>query len=225
MVTVNFRGWPMRSPSFLVRAGSVLMACVVFSIGMMAGSGQVLAQGTVDAPNPTGAPTRAFSGTMVLSSGDRPPLRMGIAHTVDKTAIIMKITGRTIRQIVDRKAQRVWVILPHKKVYLVRPLTSRRDVVAMMVPKGATAKRVGAERLAGIETIRYSMEGTNPRGRTFKGTMWRSVAGNIVVKLQGMVSQKDGTSVPFQMVMKNLSLTPPPAAVFAIPPGFKKIAR
>lgn len=173
----------------------------------------------------SGVPLTPFSGEMVLRSGDRPPLVMKVAHTAAKTRIEMNIAGRRLVQIVDRPGKRVFVLLPHKKVYLESALTARRDTVAVMVPPDAKTRKIGEETIDGHQTYKYELDGSKKDGRGFTGLLWRTVDGNVVVRLRGTVTQSGKAPVPFAMEMKNFSTKAPAPADFAVPKDYKRVER
>jgi hypothetical protein len=125
-------------------------------------------------------------------------------------------TGQTVTVVrPDKKV--IWVILPRERTYTEVPLKPRLPGQFIQMPPNAMQKRLlGKEQLQGYETEKYQFAIPGGQGLEFQ-TIW------IAPKLGSPLKLTNNTR-RFAIEYGSIKEGKLPDRLFAVPPGYKKVA-
>jgi hypothetical protein len=112
-----------------------------------------------------------------------------------------------------------WLLMTEDKLYLERPLRAAESPAA---PASTTEPTVmGKELINNIATTKFKTVATQPDGQAVISYIWVSQEG-ITVKMDMEAPGSTGSRAT--MTLQNLQVGKQPAALFEIPPGFRKFS-
>ena len=126
--------------------------------------------------------------------------------------------------IVRRDKDLIWILNPASKSFYEVPITASVSSVGA-IPSGEIekSKRVGREKVAGVDATRYQVSFTEREGVKLSGTMWLS-DDDILLRIDGeTIEGEAGQSRPFRLTLSDLKRQTQPPELFEIPEGFVQV--
>ncbi len=165
---------------------------------------------------PALAAAAQFSAAMLIKDGDRVAPGRIFVQDGKMRQEFNDAEGQTIT-IVRPDLKVVWFIMPREQTYVEMPLKKKLPGQFLQLPDQTLAKRpVGKETVNGYEAEKYQVtvqEGGVPEIQTF----W------VATKL-GTPVKMTSRSGKFSLEYQNIKEGPQPDRLFALPPGYKKLA-
>ncbi len=157
-----------------------------------------------------------FSAAMLIKDGDRVAPGRIFVQDGKMRQEFNDAEGQTIT-IVRPDLKVVWFIMPREQTYVEMPLKKKLPGQFLQIPDQALAKRpVGKETVNGYEAEKYQVtvrEGGLPEIQNF----W------VATKL-GTPVKMTSRSGKFSLEYQNIKEGSQPDRLFALPPGYKKLA-
>ncbi len=166
---------------------------------------------------------KGFAADMVTTAGGRTfRMRMYAHGNVMRTE--MAEQGQRMVTIMRPDRNVAWTLMVDQQMYMEVPLTgmpaeARGDWVKAMTDPNVKneTELVGAEQVGEYACQKYRYR-TTVKGQTYSGMMWLAPAlGNFPVKT---TNDQAGSVTEYQ----NIKLGPPDAALFELPPGYRKMS-
>jgi len=161
---------------------------------------------------------QGFSADYVVTQGsERHRMKMYMREGASRME--MSQQGQQFITIVRHDRGVAWTLMPDQQMYMETALgAAQRDVAASLRDSSATSETemLGIEQVGQYrcQKIRYR---TTTQGQTYTGIVWSALELNgFPVK---MLAEQSGTVVEYE----NIRLGPPDAALFEIPPGYRKM--
>lgn len=170
-----------------------------------------------------GLPTSPYAGDMTITGGpNNQTVKFKVYYTANKQRMDVNVSGQSMAVITDKAAKTTTMLLPAKKLYVVRPLQKNQVFTDMLRLQGATYEAVGEEKCNAFTCVKYKAQGTSPKGDKFDGFMWFTKAHNILMRVEGD-SETNGKPEKFALAMENVKIGPVDPNEFAVPEGYNKM--
>lgn len=112
-----------------------------------------------------------------------------------------------------------WMLLPQQKTYMETRGGNKKEDPERMIQEGKVKfTRLGPERVNGLPTTKYRMEGTHKEGDRFIGHRWVTRQ-NVPVRMEGTIQDRH-----FQTDYTNIKIGRQNPRLFELPPGYQRMA-
>jgi hypothetical protein len=172
--------------------------------------------------DPKQNPTADYSADAVSKTAGQPDSTSRIWYTQDKIRVDVSHQGQSMSVIMDRPAKTMTVLIPKSKLFQTEALPEGEATNPIASGTWEVAK-AGDEKVAGVDTTKWSVSGKGTDDRAFKGFIWTTKE-NIQVKMDGE-AEEDGKKAKVASELKNLKIGPVDAKVFEIPKDFKPVPK
>jgi len=175
-----------------------------------------------------GVYSSGFSADQVMTQGSQ---RYQMKVYMRENAFRMEMEQQGQRMITIMRPDRnvVWTVLPDQRMYMEFPVGGAMGGRQMPGQQGGFAdvmresggdaeiEMLGLEQVSGYRCQKFRFR-TRNKGETYTGIVWSALALNgFPVK---MMEEKSGAVVEYQ----NIRIGPPDAALFEVPPGYRKMS-
>lgn len=191
----GFAGWP--GPVFLL---SLLIA-------LNAGAAEIK------------PPQTPFSAYMTFRSGKNLVMEGPLWYAKGRERRQMSMQGRKMTFISRSDKNAVYIIEPTQKMAMQMKMQPGMRYYDNGMMARLNPKRVGKERVAGEDTVKYRVNSAKGTKDGFDGHIWVTGDG-IVMKLEGK-SLTQGQATPMSMRLKDVKRGPVAPNLFEIPPGYR----
>ena len=168
--------------------------------------------------DPRQNPTADYTAEAVAKTEGQPDSVSKIWYTTDKIRVDVSHQGQTMSVIMDRPAKKMTVLIPKSKLFQTEALPEGEANNPIATGTWEVAK-AGDEKVAGVDTTKWSVSGKGTDDRAFKGFIWTTKE-NIQVKMDGE-AEEDGKKVKVTSELKNLKIGAVDAKLFEIPKDYK----
>jgi hypothetical protein len=168
-----------------------------------------------------------FSATQVVTQGSQ-RYEMRVAMRENAFRMEMEQQGQRMIMITRPDRNLVWTVLPDQRMYMEFPIGGgpmgrqmpgqQGGFADVMRESGADSEieMLGFEQVSGYRCQKFRFRNRH-KGETHSGVVWSALALNgFPIK---MMEEKTGTVVEYQ----NIRIGPPDAALFEVPPGYRKM--
>lgn len=191
------------------------------SLPMLAAAAALALASTAQA-DPRQNPTADYMADAIAKTEGQPDSTSKIWYTKDKIRVDVSHQGQTMAVIMDRTAKKMWVLVPKQKLYQEEPMPEGEAHNPISSGTWEVAK-AGDEKVAGVDTTKWTVNGKGTDGRVFKGSIWTTKE-NIQVKMEGE-SEDEGKKVKVNSELKNLKIGAVDAKIFELPKDYKPVPK
>ena len=172
--------------------------------------------------DPRQNPTADYTAEAMAKTEGQPDSVSKIWYTQDKIRVDVTHQGQTMSVIMDRPAKKMTVLITKSKLFQAEALPDGEATNPIATGTWEVAKAAD-EKMAGVDTTKWTVDGKGTDGRAFKGFIWTTKE-NIQVKMEGE-AEEDGKKVKVTSELKNLKIGPIDAKVFEIPKDYKPVPK
>lgn len=172
--------------------------------------------------DPRQNPTADYTAEAMAKTEGQPDSVSKIWYTQDKIRVDVTHQGQTMSVIMDRPAKKMTVLITKSKLFQAEALPDGEANNPIATGTWDVAKAAD-EKMAGVDTTKWTVDGKGTDGRAFKGFIWTTKE-NIQVKMDGE-AEEDGKKVKVTSELKNLKIGPIDAKVFEIPKDYKPVPK
>jgi hypothetical protein len=166
-----------------------------------------------------------YLATMTFTDPQGRGFAMRFAYTETRQRLEYKAGGRDDEvTIVDEVENAVFVMRPALKLYR-RAIYVRPDYDFGVSRDDTKRERLAAEKIGGVETVRWRVESTTQHGDRFRGMAWLT-ADRIVVQMDGEVVEGAGNRErkrKFTLKVTDLKIGPVAPELFKVPADYKPV--
>jgi hypothetical protein len=171
------------------------------------------------------SPKIEYSADIAIT-GDGDTIKGTVDHAPNKERRELTVEGDEEVMIVRLDKRLVWSLSPEEKLYTEATLDQAlgRQVGANGKPAEPKLKidREGDETVGGQRAVRQKVAGKDFDGTPIEGTVWVTAQG-IVVRVDSIVVDDDGTRHSLRLELSNLKVGPQDPKLFEIPAGYKRV--
>ncbi len=174
------------------------------------------------------APPKVEYSAEVTMTGDGDTVAGKVNRARDKERRELTVEGDTEVIIIRLDRKLVWSLSPDDKLYLESTLDEALG--RSPGPEGKprepqlTLTPAGSEAIEGLNATKQSVRGTDVDGTPIEGDVWVSDEG-IVLRVDSVVVDEDGTRHRIRMELHNLRIAPQDPKLFEIPAGYKRVSQ